>query len=202
MQANGTDQRPAAGSPAGPAVQFDRELTEHMSAALQSLVRPQAALPAKAPAESHGKKAEKAPSAWRAQFWSIVGALLVTAAAVTGLFAYKHLGDEMGQTRSETSKLRLELGQFRAQFLRKDEFSNRNLAVHALLQDTESKVKAAMGVCKDRLQDHKTALRESAQQVKELRFDVKRFEERLAAREKRDGIVPASPAGGVRPASE
>jgi hypothetical protein len=164
-------------------------MTQHLCAALQAIAAEQARPAPREPAEASRKETE--PRTWWPQLWSSLGALLLTGAALAGLFVYQKLGDEMSESRGNASALRRELGQYRSKFVRKEEVGSRNLAIHALLQDTQSKTKAAMDVNKDRFQEHKLALRDFSLQVKELRLEMKRMEERLAVREKREGIVTA-----------
>jgi hypothetical protein len=187
MESNGSEQRLEAGKPDGPPANLDPRLTQLLCAALQTIAVEQNRQSGPAPNE---KKKEKKPSALWSQRWSIFGALLVTGASVASLFVYHQLGEQMAANRSEAGSIRRELGQYRPQFVRKDEFSSRNLAIHALLQDTQSKTKAAMDANRERFQEHKQGLRDYSLQVKELGGEAKRFEERLAVREKREGIVP------------
>ena len=177
-------------------------MTEVLRSVLTALAREQngeAAAPA-APAVEEKKeeqkeeqKAEKKPSVVMAWIGTAVGPLLVSGVAVIGLLQYKQLGGEMGKNRAAAGELRRELGQFRPRFVRKDEFNSRNLAVHSLIQDTESKSKAALDSARERFQGHKQDLRDCGLQVKELQYEVKRFLDRLAAKEKREGVTPPPP---------
>jgi hypothetical protein len=173
---------------------LDPRVTQHLCAALQAIGseqgRPGSNSPAGASPRPKGLRVSP-------QLWSSLGALLLTGAAFAGLVVYQKLGDDLGDSRGKASTLRRELAQYRSQFVRKDEVGSRNLAIHALLQDTQSKTKAAMDVNKDRFQEHKLALRDFSLQVKEMRLEMKRLEDRLAVREKREGIVATGePANG------
>ena len=55
-----------------------------------------------------------------------------------------------------------------------------------------------MDANKERFQEHNVGLRDCILQVKEMRLDLNRLEDRLAIREKREGILPSADPSKIR----
>jgi hypothetical protein len=147
--------------------------------------------PTDAPAEAKGGKRRWSWSGWL----QLAGALLVSGAGIAGVLIYMQLTDEYARSRSEMGKIRRELALVRNELVRKEEFNNRYLAAYALIREAEGGGRALADAALQRDQDEKLTLAELLAQLKELRRDTERLQERLATRGKQgSGATP--PAAG------
>jgi hypothetical protein len=189
MRPNGHDPRPAGGATAPALDPQALELLRTTLAALAAQKTAAADEVAEAAAEP------KPPAPWLgpllATVWSAVPPFFVTGLAVLGLFAYRSLGRDVGENRKEASALRRQLGEFGPEFVRKDEFNNRNLAIQALILEPEAKSAAALASVRDRFGEQKKVERELSESLKELRLEAAQVARRL---EKLEPARPAAPA--------
>jgi hypothetical protein len=191
MEPHRIDPRDGAGVP--PAAALDPRLLEALRSALTVIAQEgHAAGPTPEPF-NEGPKAPRRgrfPSL-RGQFWPIALALFLSGAAALAIVSYLHLGAELAGTRKEIGQARREMGLLRTGQVRKDEFSSRNLAAHALLREVEANNRAAVDSSGDRFQEQKQALNELRANLKEVQKGAEQLQDRLKARQKRRGTKPS-----------
>lgn len=106
-------------------------------------------------------------------------AVVVSSSMIFGVYSYTRLGGEQNELRGEIGKVRSEVTRMRQQLVRKDEFSSRTLAAHALMKEVESATNAARDASIDRLNEQKLALGELKNATGDLKQELTRLRTRL-----------------------
>jgi hypothetical protein len=164
----------------------DPFLTEALRSALQTVLAEQTfSQPPARPAPAANEQDQRKPPAWRGQIGQIVGTVLVAAVACLGVYTYVRVGEEQARNRSQVGQLRAEVGKLRPQMVRKDEFTSRELAIHALLYDVEVNAREERKHWQESITELKEARADTRLQVRDLKDESRRAAARVQKLEER-----------------
>jgi hypothetical protein len=170
---------PAPGSTVNP------DLVAALRTALQTLALEQSTHAPGEPSREDHPDDRKRPG-WLGQIRQLIGVILVVSTAFLGIFIYIQLGEDQARHKSEIGKLRGELNKMRPHMLSKDDFTSRNLAVHALISGVEADNQAADTRLQRTIKAPATTLEEVNRRIRGMQDDLKDANKRLAVLEKHD----------------